>query len=171
MWSTNRHGVDQPPDFQSAHEPGGDPLLFSSCSGLEKLDPKGAARPRGVLGQAKKRLVSLNEMTPGQTADSSCSRRPRSRSSSHCWTARRRPRCSPSSRSRTRKVIDFSASRFLRFDPENTVARRGSSLGRPPRNKAQITYIYVVDQQDTVRGVVDSKAPGCPTTTKNSRTS
>jgi magnesium transporter len=56
------------------------------------------------------------------------------------------------------KVIDFSTAGFLRFAPEMTVAQARAEFAPAAEGKAEISYIYVVNPEDRLLGVVDSKA-------------
>ena len=56
------------------------------------------------------------------------------------------------------RVIDFSSSGFLRFAPDQTVAQVRTAFREAARRKVDLTYIYVMDREDRLVGVVDSKA-------------
>ncbi len=126
---------------------------------LEELDPK---TQRDLIASLDRNKVAqlINEMTPGQAADLL---------SALPWpdaTGLVDLLADPDKATKVRailerqdeRVIDYSTSGFLRFAPEKIVARARLEFREAARGKAELTYIYVIDAEDRLRGVVDSKA-------------
>ncbi len=126
---------------------------------LEELDPKVQRDLVASLDRGK--VVQLiNEMTPGQAADLL---------SALPWPdatglvdlladAEKAAKVRAILERQDERVIDYSTSGFLRFDPEKLVARARVEFREAARGKAELTYIYVIDAGDRLLGVVDSKA-------------
>ncbi len=126
---------------------------------LEALDPR---VQRELIASLDKEMVAplINEMTPGQAADLLAAL-PR-------WEARmiielladkeKTTKITNILEKQDERVIDFSTSGFLRFAPEKTVGRLRVEFAQAAKSKPDITYIYVIDREDRLLGVVDSKA-------------
>lgn len=126
---------------------------------LEALDPR---VQRELIASLDKEMVVrlISEMTPGQAADLLAAL-PR-------WEAKvivellsdkeKTVKITNILEKQDEKVIDFSTSGFLRFAPEKTVARVRAEFAEAAKSKPEITYIYVIDHEDKLLGVVDSKA-------------
>jgi magnesium transporter len=126
---------------------------------LEALDPR---VQRELIASLDKEMVVrlISEMTPGQAADLLAAL--------PGWEAKvivellsdkeKTAKITNILEKQDEKVIDFSTSGFLRFAPEKTVARVRAEFAEAAKNKPEITYIYVIDQEDKLLGVVDSKA-------------
>jgi len=101
---------------------------------LEALDPK---VQRDVIAALDREKVAqlVNEMTPGQAA-----------------------KVQAILEKQEEKVVDYATSGFLRFDPDKLVARTRVEFREAARGKAELTYIYVIDRDDHLLGVVESKA-------------
>ncbi len=125
---------------------------------LEELDPRTQRDLIATLDKEKAaRLV--DEMTPGQAADLLAVLAASERDAILALLGPgRATRIRTILEKQDEMAIDFTTAGFLRFDPEKTVAQTRTEFREAARNKGQITYIYVVDQQDVLLGVVDSKA-------------
>jgi Mg/Co/Ni transporter MgtE len=126
---------------------------------LEALDPKVQRDLIASLDKTKAAHL-INEMTPGQAADLLAVL--------PWWDVQalvelladkeKAAKVTAILEKQDEKVIDFSISGFLRFAPDKTVAETRAEFAQAAKSKAEITYIYVIDQRDSLLGVVDSKA-------------
>ena len=55
------------------------------------------------------------------------------------------------------KIINFATVRFLRVSPDMTVGQAQDEYPKLAKNKVVIMYLYVVDDQDRLLGVIDIK--------------
>ena len=55
------------------------------------------------------------------------------------------------------KALNFSTARFVRFSSRKTVGQARAEFAEAAKGKAEISYIYVVDEADKLLGVLDSK--------------
>ncbi len=126
---------------------------------LEALDPR--VQREMIASLDKETVVRLiEEMTPGQAADLLAAL-PR-------WEAKvlielltdkeEIAKITNIMEKQDERVIDFTTSGFLRFSPEKTVARVREEFAEAAKTQPEITYIYVIDDEDKLLGVVDSKS-------------
>jgi len=126
---------------------------------LEALDPR--VQREMIASLDKETVVRLiEEMTPGQAADLLAAL-PR-------WEAKvlielltdkeEIAKITNIMEKQDERVIDFTTSGFLRFSPEKTVARVRAEFAEAAKSQPEITYIYVIDDEDKLLGVVDSKS-------------
>ncbi len=131
----------------------------SASDTLEELDPK--AQRDLVASLDKERAAQLvNEMTPGQAADLL--------GVLPSWEAKvivdlisdkeKAEKISSILERQEEKVIDFSVTGYLSFPPDMTVKKAREQFADAAKKKAQITYIYVIDNDRQLLGVVDSKS-------------
>jgi magnesium transporter len=124
---------------------------------LEELPPK---IQRDLIASLKKDRAAqlINEMTPGQAADIL--------SVLPWWELRAILRLLNPENARKidgilekqeEKIIDFAASNFLKFSQDKTVLQVRRSYQRAAKGKEAIMYIYIVDEQDKLVGVIDLK--------------
>ena len=55
------------------------------------------------------------------------------------------------------KIIDFSVSEYVKFTPDKTVLQARRSYQRLAKVKDVIMYLYIVDEQEKLAGVIDIK--------------
>jgi Mg/Co/Ni transporter MgtE len=126
---------------------------------LEALDPK---VQRDVIAALDKEKVAqlVNEMTPGQAADL-LTALPWPDAANLVELLPDREKASKVKailEKQEEKVVDYTTSGFLRFDRDKLVARARVEFREAARGKAELTYIYVIDRDDHLLGVVESKA-------------
>jgi sporulation protein YlmC with PRC-barrel domain len=125
---------------------------------LEELDPR---TQRDLIASLDKEKAArlVDEMTPGQASDLLAVLAASEREAILGLLA---PQKAEKLRSILDKqeelAIDFIVGVFLRFDPEATVADARAQFREAARSKPLITYIYVVDGDGVLLGVVDTKA-------------
>jgi CBS domain-containing protein len=125
---------------------------------LEELDPR---TQRDLIATLDKERAArlVDEMTPGQAMDVLAVL---AASEKEAILSLLPPEKATKLRSILGKqeelAIDFTVSGFVRFDPEMTVAQARTAFREAARSKGQITYIYVVNGEGVLLGVVDSKA-------------
>ncbi len=125
---------------------------------LEELDPR---TQRDVIATLDKEKAArlVDEMTPGQAVDLLAVL---AASEKEAILALLPPEKAAKLRSILDKqeelAIDFIVSGFLRFDPDMTVVQARTAFREAAKSKGQITYIFVVDGDGLLLGVVDSKA-------------
>ncbi len=131
----------------------------SASDTLEELDPK--AQRDLIASLDKERAAQLiNEMTPGQAADLL--------SVLPSWEAKviveliddkeKATKITDILEKQDEKVIDFSITGYLSFPPDMTVEKAREQFAEAARKKAAITYIYVIDRDTKLLGIVDSKS-------------
>ena len=131
----------------------------SASDTLEELDPK--AQRDLIASLDKERAAQLiNEMTPGQAADLL--------SVLPSWEAKviidliedkeKSAKIADILEKQDEKVIDFSITGYLSFPPDMTVEKAREQFAEAARKKAAITYIYVIDRDTKLLGIVDSKS-------------
>jgi len=126
---------------------------------LEALDPK---VQRDLLASLDKEKAAslINEMTPGQAADLLAAL---ASSDVHVLLELitdpdKVAKIRAILEKQEERVIDFSTSGFLRFAPEKEVWRARGEFKQAAKGKDSLTYIYVIDHDDRLLGVVDTKA-------------
>ncbi len=126
---------------------------------LEALDPK---VQRDLIASLDKGRAArlINEMTPGQAADLLAAL---ASSDAHVLLElitdpEKAARVKAILEKQEERVIDFSTSGFLRFEPELPVGRARVEFRQAAKGKDSINYIYVIDREDRLLGVVDTKS-------------
>jgi magnesium transporter len=126
---------------------------------LEALDPK---VQRDLIASLDKEKAAhlVNEMTPGQAADLLAAL---ASSDAHVLLelvtdAEKVAKVRAILGKQEERVIDFSTSGFLRFAPEMLVGRARVEFRQAAKGKDSINYIYVIDHDDRLLGVVDTKS-------------
>jgi len=126
---------------------------------LEALDPK---VQRDLVASLDKEKIArlIAEMTPAQAADLLAVL--------PWWDVRtlmnfldnreRAAKITAILEKQDEKAINSSTARFLRMSPEKTVARARDEFAQAAKGKLEIAYIYIVDQNDKLVGVLDAKA-------------
>lgn len=138
-------------------------MVFSSLDNehasdtLEEIEP---SIQRDIISSLNKEKVVqlLNDMTPGQAADV-LSVLP------HEETTAILAAVNPENARKVlailekqeEKVIHYTTQKILKFSPETTVEYVQNDYPRHARDKDVIMYVYVVDEQDTLLGVIDLK--------------
>ncbi len=138
-------------------------MVFSSLDNehasdtLEEIEP---SIQRDIISSLNKEKVVqlLNDMTPGQAADV-LSVLP------HAETTAILAAVNPENARKVlaildkqeEKVIHYTTQKILKFSPETTVEYVQNDYPRHARDKDVIMYVYVVDEQDTLLGVIDLK--------------
>lgn len=122
---------------------------------LEELDPR---VQRDMIASLKKeRAVQLiNEMTPGQAADI-LSVLPwwEVKSILKLLNNENAVKIRSILEQQEEKVINFAISNYLQFTPDTTVEQVRRVFQRIAKNKDVITYIYVIDLENRLLGVID----------------
>lgn len=126
---------------------------------LEALDPKVQRDLIASLDREKAARL-INEMTPGQAADLLAAL---ASPDAHVLLelisdAEKAAKVKAILEKQEERAIDFSTSGFLRFAPDMTVARARVEFRRAAKGKDSINYIYVIDRDDRLLGVVDTKS-------------
>ncbi|MCX6685818.1 MAG: CBS domain-containing protein [Methanoregula sp.] len=138
-------------------------MVFSSLDNehasdtLEEIEP---SIQRDIISSLTKEKVVqlLNDMTPGQAADV-LSVLPHTET--HAILAAVNPENARKVlailEKQEEKVIHYTTQKILKFSPETTVEYVQNDYPRHARDKDVIMYVYVVDEQDTLLGVIDLK--------------
>jgi CBS domain-containing protein len=124
---------------------------------LEELDPK---VQRDLIASLQKERAGqlINEMTPGQAADIL--------SVLPWWEVKailkflnkeNAEKIESILEKQEQKIADFAATNFLKFTPEKTVLQARRAFQKAARGKEAITYLYILDEQDKLLGVIDLK--------------
>ena len=126
---------------------------------LEALDPK-VQRDLVASLDKEKAARLVNEMTPGQAADLLAAL-----ASSDARVllelisdAEKAAKVRSILEKQEERAIDFSTSGFLRFAPDQEVWRARVDFKEAAKGKDSINYIYVIDADDRLLGVVDTKS-------------
>jgi magnesium transporter len=124
---------------------------------LEELDPK-VQRDLIASLTKDKAAILINEMTPGQAADLL--------SVLPWWEVQEILKLLHEENAvKVRailekhdvKIADFAASNFLKFPPDKTALQTRRAFQRAAKGKEAIMYLYVVDDQGVLLGVIDLK--------------
>jgi CBS domain-containing protein len=124
---------------------------------LEELDPN---VQRDMIESLKKdkAAVLINEMTPGQAADLL--------SVLPLWevqeilkllTAENAVKIKSILKAQEVKVLDFAITNYLKFTPDKTAQQARRSFQRMAKGKDVITYLYIIDANEILVGVVNLK--------------
>jgi magnesium transporter len=124
---------------------------------LEEINPNVQRELISTMSPEKVAQL-LNEMTPGQAADilmvlpsSDASDllqllKPENAQKVQSIVARQEE-----------KILNFATNDFLKFSPERTVEQTQKAYRRVARGKAVVMYLYIVDEDDRLLGVIDIK--------------
>lgn len=124
---------------------------------LEELDPK-VQRDLIASLQKDKAAQLINEMTPGQAADIL--------SILPWWEVRAildfldkedAENIRQILESQEQKIINFAETDCLKFPPDRTVLQTRRSYQKAAKGKNVVMYLYIVDEQDKLIGVIDIK--------------
>jgi magnesium transporter len=138
-------------------------MVFSSLDNeqasdtLEEIEPN--VQRDLISSLSKEKVVQLiNEMTPGQAADI-LSVLPSSEAQVILDALNRENAKKIQSiiGKQEEKVINYTTQKILKFSPDTIVEYVQNDYPRHARDKDVIMYIYVVDAQDTLLGVIDLK--------------
>jgi magnesium transporter len=138
-------------------------MIFSSLDNEQASDTLEEIEPnvqRDIIASLKKEKVVqlINEMTPGQAADIlSVLPTP----DAHVIIAALNPDNARKIQSiiekQEERVINFTTQKILKFLPDTIVERVQNDFPRYARDKDVIMYVYVVDEKETLLGVIDLK--------------
>jgi len=138
-------------------------MVFSSLDNEQASDTLEEIEPqvqRDIISSlSKEKVVQLiNDMTPGQAADI-LSVLPSSEAQVILEALNKETAKKIQSilGKQEEKVIHYATQKILKFSPETTVEYVQNDYPRHARDKDVIMYIYVVDSQDTLLGVIDLK--------------
>jgi magnesium transporter len=138
-------------------------MVFSSLDNEQASDTLEEIEPlvqRDIISSlSKEKVVQLiNDMTPGQAADI-LSVLPSSEAYVILEALNRENAKKIQSilGKQEEKVINYTTQKILKFSPDTTVEYVQNDYPRHARDKDVIMYIYVVDAQDTLLGVIDLK--------------
>ena len=138
-------------------------MVFSSLDNeqasdtLEEIEPN--VQRDLISSLSKEKVVQLiNDMTPGQAADI-LSVLPSSEAYVILEALNRETAKKIQSiiSKQEEKVLHYTTQKILKFSPDTTVEYVQNDYPRHARDKDVIMYIYVVDVQDTLLGVIDLK--------------
>jgi Mg/Co/Ni transporter MgtE len=122
---------------------------------LEEIEPR---VQRALISSLKKEKVAelLNQMTAAQAADV-LAILPVSEANAliKLLDAKKNQQVQMILQDKDQKNIDFATSKFIKFPPETEVEDVIPHLRTIAAGKDVIMYIYIVDQNDTLLGVVD----------------
>ncbi len=124
---------------------------------LEEIEPK--VQREIISSLSTEKVVQLiNEMTPGQAADI-LSVLPSSEAHVilDAMNAESARKVQAIINRQEEKVIHYTTQKILKFPPETTVEYVQNNYPRHARDKDVIMYIYVVDENDHLLGVIDLK--------------
>ncbi|MCX6698220.1 MAG: CBS domain-containing protein, partial [Methanoregula sp.] len=138
-------------------------MVFSSLDNEQASDTLEEIEPnvqRDIISSLKtERVVQLiNDMTPGQAADILAVL---PSSDAHVILAALNPDTARKIQSiiekQEEKVINYTTKKILTFSPETVIELVQNDYARFARDKDVIMYVYVVDESDTLLGVIDLK--------------
>jgi len=138
-------------------------MVFSSLDNEQASDTLEEIEPnvqRDIISSLKtERVVQLiNDMTPGQAADILAVL---PSSDAHVILAALNPDTARKIQSiiekQEEKVINYTTKKILTFSPETVIELVQNDYARFARDKDVIMYVYVVDETDTLLGVIDLK--------------
>jgi len=122
---------------------------------LEEIDP---SVQRMILSSLSREKIArlINEMTPGQAADV-LAVLPSSemRDILELLDSENAKKIQSILERHEEKILNFATSNFLKFAPELTVKQARRQYGRVASVSDVIMYLYIVDEQDKLLGVVD----------------
>ncbi len=124
---------------------------------LEEIDP--AVQRELVSSLKKDKVVQLiDEMTPGQAADI-LSVLPSQESTEILGALKKENgrKIRAILDKQEQKVINFTTGKFLKVPPETTVEQAQNEYPQAARGKDVIMYLYIVDPEDRLQGVIDIK--------------
>jgi CBS domain-containing protein/sporulation protein YlmC with PRC-barrel domain len=124
---------------------------------LEEIEPQ---VQRDIISSLnKERVVQLlNEMTPGQAADVlAILPSADAHTILDSMNKENAKKIQAIVEKQEEKVIHYTTQKILRFPPDTRVEYVQNDYSRHARDKDVIMYIYVVDEQDTLLGVIDLK--------------
>ncbi len=124
---------------------------------LEEIEPH--VQRDIILSLNRDRVVQLlNEMTPGQAADVlAILPSVDAQDILDLMNKENAKKIQAIIGKQEEKVIHYTTQKILRFSPETTVEYVQNDYPRHARGKDVIMYIYVVDEQDVLLGVIDLK--------------
>src|SRR5512137_1628922 len=138
-------------------------MVFSSLDNEQASDTLEEVEPhvqRDIIASlSKEKVVQLiSNMTPGQAADI-LAVLPSSEAQVilEALNADTAKKIQSIVSKQEEKVIHYTTQKILQFSPETTVEYVQNDYPRHARDKDVIMYIYVVDSQDTLLGVIDLK--------------
>jgi magnesium transporter len=124
---------------------------------LEELDPN---IQRELIASLRKDKAAqlINEMTPGQAADL-LAVLPwwEVNAITQLLNRENAVKIQGILEKQEEKIVDFSASNFLTFTAEKTVSQAREAFAREAVGKAAIMYLYILDDQQKLLGVIDIK--------------
>jgi Mg/Co/Ni transporter MgtE len=124
---------------------------------LEELEPR-VQRDLIAALQKDRAAQLINEMTPGQAADIL--------SVLPWWEVKAILKLLNNENAmkihsilerEEEKIVDFVVSDCLKFAPDKTVLQARKSYQRIARSKESIMYLYIVDEQEKLLGIIDVK--------------
>jgi magnesium transporter len=124
---------------------------------LEELDPK--AQRELIVSLEKDKVAKLiNEMTPGQAADI-LSILPwwEMRTILKLLNKENAVKIEGILEKQEEKIIDFAATNFLKFPPDNTVLQTRQEYQDVAKGKEVIMYLYIIEEQGKLLGIIDLK--------------
>jgi CBS domain-containing protein len=138
-------------------------MVFSSLDHEQASDTLEEIEPhvqRDIISSlSKEKVVRLiNDMTPGQAADI-LAVLPTSEAQVilEALNAETAKKIQSIVTKQEEKVIHYTTRKILKFSPETTVEYVQNDYPRHARDKDVIMYVYVVDSDDTLLGVIDLK--------------
>jgi magnesium transporter len=124
---------------------------------LEEIEPH--VQRDIIASLSKEKVVQLiNDMTPGQAADI-LAVLPSSEAQVivEALNAETAKKIQSIISKQEEKVINYTTQKILKFPPETTVEYVQNDYPRHARDKDVIMYVYVVDSEETLLGVIDLK--------------
>ena len=125
---------------------------------LEEIDPN---VQRALISSLKKEKVAqlINDMTPGQAADI-LSVLPFSEVKAilSLMDPKRAGKVKVILEKEDEKVLNYATMDILKFSPEKTTAEALDDYQKSAKGKNVIMYLYVVDEQEKILGIIDLKA-------------
>jgi magnesium transporter len=138
-------------------------MVFSSLENEHASDTLEEIEPivqREIISSlnTEKVVQLINDMTPGQAADIlSVLPSSEARIILESLNKENAKKIQSIIGKQEEKVINYTTRKFLKFSPQTTVEYVQNDYPRHARDKDVIMYIYVVDDQDVLVGVIDLK--------------
>jgi magnesium transporter len=138
-------------------------MVFSSLENEHASDTLEEIEPivqREIISSlnTEKVVQLINDMTPGQAADIlSVLPSSEARIILESLNPENAKKIQSIIGKQEEKVINYTTRKFLKFSPQTTVEYVQNDYPRHARDKDVIMYIYVVDDQDVLVGVIDLK--------------
>ena len=124
---------------------------------LEEIDPN---VKRELISSLKKEKVAelIDEMTPGRAAETLAALPSwQAKAILHLLEGDEAEKIVAILEEQEQQILNYASSEFLRFPPDTTATQAREEYHLAAKDKVAIMYVYVVDENDKLLGVIDIK--------------